>query len=293
MKKTTLSRKQAAKPEVQVRRKNRKAQMLTPAQIAEEERRDQEQKILARSVRFHSHLVTQLCFGGRDPASPSLVKFDAGHCQLEAAHPHQDYPERWLAIEIGYWFEYVPLLQEHLRSLFPQDPDFTLVSNESLAPVICPTVTVGCHKSLELKSLTVQRLEMLARLMELDRAVCDALLLNKFGLLPTEYWKAVRKVVDGWKFIFQHAHSLKPIGTPKNYRPNFYERLGYYERASIDSTSESAPTQRHDKSVTFPIKNWSRSRCQPDQDNDTSGNQTPDPEGSQVNAESTHDRKLQ
>lgn len=258
MKKTTLSRKQLAKTEVQVRRKNRKAQMLTPEQAAAEERRYQEQKILASSVRFHSHLAAQLCFGGRDPESPSLVKFDAGRCQLESAQPQQLYPERWLTIEIGYWIEYVPLLQEHLRHLFPQDPDFTLVSNDSLAPVICPPVPVGHLKPLELKSLTVQRLGMLEHLMELDHVICDALLLNKFGLLPGEYWQAIRRVVDGWQYILTHAHSLKPIGTPKNYRLGFFEiqqsSTPIASASKLSARPSSSTTHQHEDREVFLIK---------------------------------------
>lgn len=284
MKKLTLSRsKQSAKTEVQVRRKNRKAQMMTPEQAAEEERRFQEQKILASAVRFHSHLATQLCFGGRDPESPSLIKFDAGRWQLEAAQPHLQYPERWLRIEIGYWFEYVPLLQEHLRGLFPQDPDFTLVSNESLAPVICPPVPIGRHKPLELKSLTVQRLDMLARLVELDRAICDALLLNKFGLLPAEYWQAVRKVVDGWRYVLTHAHSRKPIGTPKNYQPK-NDPLSFYEPQSL-------AIHQYDKGVAIPIQNRFFSQDKPNQSDKASGSKMPDPEVSQEDTESTHHPK--
>lgn len=211
MKKTTLSR-QRINTNVLVRRKNRKAQMLTPEQAEEEERRYQEQKTLANSVRFHSHLAAQLCFGGRDPAFPSLVKFDAGRCALEAAHPQETHPEEWLQIEMADIDRSTTDLHQQLRALFPNDPDFQLLSNESVAPVICPPVPIGRHKPLILNSLTVQRLEMLERLVKFDRVICDALLLNKFGLLPKDYyWQSVRWLRSRWVNVLKNTQALRPV----------------------------------------------------------------------------------
>jgi hypothetical protein len=191
--------------------KNRNAQMMTPEQAAEEERRFQGQKILASDV------------------------------------------------------------------------DFTLVSNESVAPVICPPVPIGRHKSLQLKSLTVQRLDMLARLVDLERTICDAPLLNKFGLLPAEYWQAVRKVVDGWRYVLTHAHSRKPIGTPKNYQPK-NDPLSFYEPQSL-------AIHQYDKGVAIPIQNWFFSQDKPNQSDKASGSKMSDQEVSQEDTESTHHPK--
>lgn len=211
MNKMKLSRSNPRRSNVQVRIKNRKAQMLTPEQAAEEDRRARDKAILDRSIRFHSHIASQLCFGGRDPHSPSLIKFDEGRYALEIEHPNLPHPTPWIEIEMGKMFAYVTNYRRRLVDFHPKGPDFTLLSNESIAPVICPPVAVGRYRPMQLKSLTVQRLGMLERLVDLDHAIREALLLKKFGLLPEGYWFSIQGTVRRWSYVLRHTHSIEPI----------------------------------------------------------------------------------
>lgn len=221
MKKITLTRSRPPKPGssdadesggVQLRRKNRRSQIMTPEQVAAEERREHEKKILHSAAKFHTHMIAQLCVGGgKDPDAPNLIRFDAGRYALEQAHPELPHPTPWIVAEMD---RIARLTRNHIRYMrqryFPTG-EITLVSNESAAPVICPQETVGRHRALVFHSQTVLQLGMLEKLQDLDQMIRDALLLKKFGYLPDGEWQYLSAVVGRFVYVLRHTHDIDPI----------------------------------------------------------------------------------
>lgn len=188
---------------VPIKTKGLKRKLLTEAEQSLESERFREQKIVSEAIRFHTKLGAQLFHSNR---TPSLISFDTAARLAEAVGSISNATLNELEQmrdDINETLKDTNILLTDIRA---NTGPLEIMSNESNAPLICPTKPLRNRAAFSLQSDIAQALNLLDLLISYDTTVRNALALRQFGFLSQQVWQnTIVKATRNIRTLFMHT----------------------------------------------------------------------------------------
>lgn len=190
-----------------VTKKNVKRRLLTPEELAAEERFYRDKKRLEQAPQFHSHLANHLCripSSGKGAEPTCLVAFDEALCRRQSDPTSKR--EREMLQRVEQIAAQLQSSQEKLAQVRKATGEITLLSGASIQPVRLPSEPIGNYPPMVLSAPFVLEQDLIGKLQQFDRLICEALLLRKFGFIDAQDWAVfIAPITKSWLLLFALA----------------------------------------------------------------------------------------